>query len=509
MKDISQEENQFLLEKHQLKVEFQDASITISSNAMRNELNKLLDTAKGDEFLKFKVEIENFFSLFNRYLLSKTKEKTLQWDRIKTPNNEQVLQYTAIKEADKNSVKNFLNKLVVLKLNGGLGTTMGCVGPKSIIEVREGHTFLDLSVKQIEYLNAKYDVNVPFVLMNSFNTHDDTSRIIKKFQGYNVEILTFNQSRYPRISKESLMPIPRTYNSSISEWYPPGHGDLFEALSNSGLLDKLLSQGKEILFVSNIDNLGAVVDLNILQYMIDSKSEYIMELTNKTKMDIKGGTIIDYDGRICLLEIAQVPPQHVEEFKSIEKFKYFNTNNIWLNLSAVKRVVENNELALEIIPNYKTLSSDVKGNTDISIIQLETAVGSAIHYFKNALGINVPRRRFLPVKTCSDLFLIKSDLYSLQNGQLIMNETRFEGTPLIKLGNHFKKVSDFQKRIPHIPKILELDHLTMTGAITLGKNVVLKGTVIIVASDGQSIDIPNGSILENTVVTGNLRLLEH
>ncbi|KAG5513640.1 hypothetical protein PMAC_000678 [Pneumocystis sp. 'macacae'] len=454
---------------------FKDASINISSTAMRNELDKLLNTVKDEEHLKlFKMEIDNFFSLFNRYLMSKIEEKTLQWDRIKIPNSEQVLEYSRIKEADKNSVRTLLDKLVVLKLNGGLGTTMGCVGPKSIIEVREGHTFLDLSVRQIEYLNKKYNVNVPFVLMNSFNTDDDTSRIIKKYEGHNVDIITFNQSRYPRISKESLLPIPRTYNSSISEWYPPGHGDLFEAIFNTGLLDKLLSQRKEILFVSNIDNLGAVVDLNILQYMIDSDSEYIMELTDKTKADVKGGTIIDYEGKVRLLEIAQVPPQHVEEFKSIEKFKYFNTNNIWLNLSSLKRVVENNEIALEIIPNYKTLS-DAKDNTDISIIQLETAIGSAIHYFKRACGINVPRCRFLPVKTCSDLFLVKSDLYSLHNGQLIMDQTRFGGVPLIKLGNHFKKVSDFQKRIPYIPKILELDHLTMTGAVNLGKGVVLKG----------------------------------
>ncbi|KTW31940.1 UTP glucose-1-phosphate uridylyltransferase [Pneumocystis jirovecii RU7] len=471
----SNEDKQLFFEKTPTIMTFKDASMNISSIAMKNELDKLLSTVKDEERLKFfKMEIDNFFSLFNRYLMNKIEEKTLQWDRIKIPNSEQVLEYSSIKEADKSSVRVLLDRLVVLKLNGGLGTTMGCVGPKSIIEVREGHTFLDLTVKQIEYLNKKYNVNVPFVLMNSFNTDDDTSRIIKKYEGHNVDIITFNQSRYPRISKESLLPIPRMYNSSISEWYPPGHGDLFEAISNTGLLDKLLSQGKEILFVSNIDNLGAVVDLNILQYMIDSDSEYIMELTDKTKADVKGGTIIDYEGKVRLLEIAQVPPEHVEEFKSIEKFKYFNTNNIWLNLSSVKRVVENNELALEIIPNYKTLS-DAKGNTDISIIQLETAVGSAIHYFKRACGINVPRSRFLPVKTCSDLFLVKSDLYSLHNGQLIMDQVRFGGVPLIKLGSHFKKVSDFQKRIPYIPKILELDHLTMTGAVNLGKNVVLKG----------------------------------
>ncbi|KTW26779.1 hypothetical protein T552_02780 [Pneumocystis carinii B80] len=499
-----------LAHKRILSMEFEETSINISSSSMRNELDKLLATVKDEERQKFfKMEMDNFFSLFNRYLQNKMKKKTLQWDRIKIPNNEQVLEYKSIKEADINSARMLLDKLVVLKLNGGLGTTMGCVGPKSIIEVREGHTFLDLSVRQVEYLNEKYNVNVPLVLMNSFNTDEDTSRIIKKYTGLNVDIITFNQSRYPRISKESLLPIPRTYDSYIYEWYPPGHGDLFKALSNSGLLEKLLSRGKEILFVSNIDNLGAVVDLNILQYMIDNKSEYIMELTDKTKADVKGGTIIDYEGTIRLLEIAQVPPQHVEEFKSIEKFKYFNTNNIWLDLSSIKRVLENNELALEIIPNYKIISSDVKGDSDIRVIQLETAIGSAIHYFGNSLGINVPRSRFLPVKTCSDLFLVKSDLYSLQHGQLTMDETRFGGVPLIKLGSHFKKVSDFQKRIPYIPKIIELDHLTMTGAITLGKNVVLKGTVIIVAGDGQSIDIPNGSILENTVVTGNLRLLEH
>jgi len=43
-----------------------------------------------------------------------------------------------------------LDKLVVLKLNGGLGTSMGCKGPKSAISVRDDLTFLDLTVQQIE-----------------------------------------------------------------------------------------------------------------------------------------------------------------------------------------------------------------------------------------------------------------------------------------------------------------------------------------------------------------------
>ncbi|KAH0543543.1 putative UTP--glucose-1-phosphate uridylyltransferase [Glutinoglossum americanum] len=486
---------------------FENTSTNVAAGQMRNALNSLTDTVKdADERKRFEAEMDNFFSLFRRYLHDKTKGSVLEWDRIAPPAPSQVVEYNTL--ANSESVE-FLSKLAVLKLNGGLGTSMGCVGPKSVIEVREGMSFLDLSVRQVEYLNRTYGVNVPFVLMNSFNTDDDTQSIIKKYEGYNIDILTFNQSRYPRILKDSLLPAPKTYDSPISDWYPPGHGDVFESLENSGILDELIKRGIEILFLSNVDNLGAVVDLRILQHMVETKAEYVMELTDKTKADVKGGTIIDYEGRVRLLELAQVPKEHVQDFKSIKKFKYFNTNNIWLNLKAIKRVVQNNELELEIIPNNKSIPADKKGESDISIVQLETAVGAAIRHFNNAHGVNVPRRRFLPVKTCSDLLLVKSDLYSMKHGQLNIDQARFGPAPLIKLGTDFKKVSDFQRRISSIPKIIELDHLTITGAVNLGRGVTLKGTVIIVATEGSTIDIPPGSILENVVVQGSLRLLEH
>jgi UTP--glucose-1-phosphate uridylyltransferase len=474
---------------------------------MRNALNALAETVEdANTKNRFEAEMDNFFALFRRYLNDRAKGNAVNWERINPPQPSQVVDYT---ELGNSASVEFLNKLAVLKLNGGLGTSMGCVGPKSVIEVREGMSFLDLSVRQIEYLNRTYNVNVPFVLMNSFNTDDDTQNIIKKYEGHNIDIMTFNQSRYPRILKDSMLPAPKSFASQISDWYPPGHGDVFESLYNSGILDKLLERGVEIIFLSNADNLGAVVDLRILQHMVDSKSEYIMELTDKTKADVKGGTIIDYDGRVRLLEIAQVPKEHVNEFKSIKKFKYFNTNNIWMNLRAIKRVVEDNELEMEIIPNEKSIPADKKGEADLSIIQLETAVGAAIRHFRNAHGVNVPRRRFLPVKTCSDLMLVKSDLYSLQHGQLVIDPNRFGGAPIIKLGSDFKKVSDFQKHIPSIPRIVELDHLTITGPVNLGRNVTLKGTVIIVATEGSTIDVPPGSVLENCVVQGSLRILEH
>ncbi|KAJ3057459.1 UTP-glucose-1-phosphate uridylyltransferase [Rhizophlyctis rosea] len=484
---------------------FQETASTIAAASMRNELNRMVGLVSDEtERAKFAQEMDSFYALFTRYLAQKAKGQKLNWDEVHSPGPEQIRLYKDLPQVADTGKAPILEKLAVLKLNGGLGTTMGCVGPKSVIEVREGMTFLDLTVRQIEYLNSTHNVDVPLILMNSFNTDEDTDRVIKKYQSHKLQLLTFNQSRFPRVSKDSLLPCPKTPNGKLADWYPPGHGDLFESLANSGTLDKLLAQGKEYLFVSNVDNLGATVDLNILQHVHDSGAEFVMEVTDKTKADIKGGTLIDYEGAVHLLEVAQVPSAHLDDFKSVKKFRIFNTNNLWINLKAIKRVVDESMLNLEIIVNQKTTDSGEK------VIQLETAVGAAIKYFKGAHGVNVPRSRFLPVKSTSDLFLITSDLYHLNHGELQINPKRLFGTvPLVKLGDHFKKVAHFQSRFQSPPHILELDHLTVTGDVTFGHDVILQGTVIIVANYGQRIDIPSGAILNDKVVSGNLRILDH
>ena len=183
---------------------------------------------------------------------------------------------------------------MVIKLNGGLGTSMGCQGPKSTITVRDDLTFLDLIIRQLENINMAFDSNVPLVLMNSFNTDEETNKIINKYNHIRVKIYTFNQSRYPRIDKDSLLPITRSAatNSDLEAWYPPGHGDIYESLHNSGLLKMFIDEGKEYMFVSNSDNLGATVDLNILDFLLNPPNakkspEFLMEVTDKTRADVK------------------------------------------------------------------------------------------------------------------------------------------------------------------------------------------------------------------------------
>ena len=200
----------------------------------------------------------------------------------------------------------------------------------------------------------------------------------------------------------------------------------------------MIGEGRDICFISNIDNLGAIVDFNILGMCLQQQeqNEFIMEVTDKTRADVKGGTLMQYDGKLRLLEAAQVPKGHEEDFKSVKKFNVFNTNNLWISCPAIKRVIENDSLDMEVIVNPKVLDGGV------NVIQLETAVGAAMKCFERGKGINVPRSRFLPVKKTSDLLLIMSNLYTLNHGFLLMSPDRmFQTTPLVKLGDqNFKKV---------------------------------------------------------------------
>ncbi|KAJ0966769.1 hypothetical protein J5N97_023686 [Dioscorea zingiberensis] len=460
------------------------------------KLSKLRSAVAGLDQIS-ENEKSGFISLVSRYMSGEAEE--IEWSKIQIPTEEVVVSYETLSPPpeDLQATKKLLDKLVVLKLNGGLGTTMGCTGPKSVIEVRNGFTFLDLIVIQIESLNKKYGCSVPLLLMNSFNTHDDTQKIVEKYSDSNIEIHTFNQSQYPRLVVEDFSPLPCKGEAGKDGWYPPGHGDVFPSLMNSGKLDALLSQGKEYVFIANSDNLGAIVDIKILNHLIHNQNEYCMEVTPKTLADVKGGTLISYEGRVQLLEIAQVPNEHVNEFKSIEKFKIFNTNNLWVNLKAIKRLVEADALKMEIIPNPKAMNG-------VKVLQLETAAGAAIRFFDHAIGINVPRSRFLPVKATSDLLLVQSDLYTLVDGFVIRNKARSNpSNPSIELGPEFKKVGDFLRRFKSIPSIVDLDSLKVSGDVWFGANIVLKGKVTITIKTGEKLEIPDGTVLENKDVKGS------
>ncbi len=447
------------------------------------------------------AQLEDYKKLFGT-LLDEAGSSQITWSSIEDLPENAIVDYENC-TYEKSEMKDMLSKLVIVKLNGGLGTSMGCNGPKSLITVRNGKTFLDLTVEQISCLNRTYDVDVPLVLMNSFNTQEETLAEIAKYKGSGVTIHTFEQSCFPRISQKTLMPLAKSCSMTKKElWYPPGHGDFYASFKRSGLLASFLKEGKVLCFVSNIDNLGARVDFRVMTLL--HKHSYVMEVTEKTLADVKGGTLVQYKGHLRLLEVAQVPNAHVQEFQSITKFKTFNTNNVWLKLDDMAKLLNEGSIEMEVILNPKSMEEGQ------NVYQLETAIGAAMKCFDNAVGVKVPRLRFLPVKKTSDLLLVMSDLYTESEGTLRLDSRRLlSSTPIIKLDDHFKKVKDFLERFRSVPSLRDLEQLVVSGNVTFGKNIILAGKVIIAAEPkDQQLHIPDNCMLSNKTVHGRLQISE-
>ena len=428
-----------------------------------------------------------FLHLFTRFKQSQVN--SLEWDTIRSPDPSRLVSYEALIAPDDTQAIDALSRLAVCKLNGGLGTSMGCAGPKSSIVVKNGQSFLDLILLQLEHIGKTRKVNIPLLLMNSFHTHQETLELLEG-RKTSFPIECFQQNRFLRIDKDTDQPLDPNLLGEDA-WYPPGHGDIYSCLKDQGLMDRLLSDGKEILFVSNADNLGAVADSKIAHTMLTEDIPYIMEMTPKTSADVKGGTLYeDSEGKLHLLELAQVPQKHVDEFCSTRKFTVFNTNNIWIHLRQLKKRLERGPMDLNLIVNEKQAVGR-------PVIQLETAIGAGLESFDEAIGLVVGRDRFLPVKNTSDLMLIQSGLFVFEGGRMALNPTlNQKNLPRVTWKAPFTNLEEFQKRIPVIPDMGELESLEMEGDVCFEGEVSLKGRVTLIGND-KPIRIPSGTCLEN------------
>lgn len=393
-----------------------------------------------------------------------------------------------------------MKKAVVIKLNGGLGTGMGMKKAKSLLEVKNGLSFLDIIARQVLHIRRTCDCKLPLVLMNSFSTQADSLAALERYPELKSEIpLDFLQHKVPKIDQNSLVPIDWPQNPEL-EWCPPGHGDIYIALVTSGMLDTLLSKGYEYAFVSNADNLGAVIDIQILGYFASCNISFMMEVADRTEADRKGGHLARLkNGSLTLRESAQCPEEEEEEFQNITIYKYFNTNTLWVNLASLKALVKekNNMLPLPLICNSKTVDSRDKSSP--MVFQLETAMGSAISVFPGAQALRVPRIRFAPVKACVDLLGLWSDAYVLtEDSRVIQNPGRKLGQIVIELApRYYKLIDEMKARFIHgIPSLIDCRKLVVEGDVLFGKNVVIKGSVNITNKGEKQLVIPDGETIE-------------
>jgi UTP--glucose-1-phosphate uridylyltransferase len=380
-----------------------------------------------------------------------------------------------------------LDQAIVLKLNGGLGTSMGMTQAKSLIEAKDGHTFLDIIVRQVK------ELGVPLVLMDSFRTHDDALEALGDFESDLP--LDFVQHKEPKIRTDDLQPVEWPDDPSL-EWCPPGHGDLYTALLTSGMLEELLERGFRYAFVSNSDNLGAVLEPRILAWMAREEIPFVMEVTRRTEMDRKGGHIARRPGGGYLLrETAQTPDEDLDALQDISRHRYVNTNNLWIDLQALGDVMRERDgvLGLPLIVNKKTVDPGDKSTPEV--FQLETAMGAAIGVFEGAQPVAVSRRRFSPVKTTEDLLALRSDAYVLTDEAIVELAPERDGTPpVVDLDDdHYKLLRDFDARFPAgAPSLVECERLAVEGDVTFGREVVVRGSVTVSGPR----QIEDGAVLE-------------
>jgi UTP--glucose-1-phosphate uridylyltransferase len=392
-----------------------------------------------------------------------------------------------------------IDRTVAIKLNGGLGTSMGMTGPKSLVVVKDGLTFLDIAARQVLALRESTGARLPLVLMNSFYTRDESLAALRRHEGIEADVpLDFVQGRFPKLRADDLRPVEWPADAEL-EWAPPGHGDLYTSLATSGMLDTLLERGYGYAFVSNIDNLGAVVEPRILAWMARERLPFAMEVSARTEADRKGGHLARRrsDGRLVLREIAQTPAADLGAFQTTGRHPFFNTNTIWIDLRSLAGALgEGGVLGLPMIANSKTV--DPTDPASPAVIQIETAMGAAIGVFEGAAAVQVARRRFAPVKTTDQLLALRSDAYAMTPAAHVeLVRERGDEPPIVELDPRcYRLMADFEARFPAgPPSLVECERLSVRGDVVFGAGVVVRGTVEVAPPNGGQLRVPDGALL--------------
>lgn len=392
-------------------------------------------------------------------------------------------------------------KTAFIKLNGGLGTSMGLSCAKSLLSVRRHKArqmrFIDIIIGQVLTARQRLGVDLPLILMNSFRTSKDTLQVLKRNRKFvqndiPVEII---QHQEPKILAQTGEPVSYPEDPTL-EWCPPGHGDLYSTIWESGILDKLSECGFSYLFISNSDNLGARPSRTLAQYFENTHAPFMIEVAKRTQADRKGGHIVrDIEtGRMLLREMSQVNPEDKRSAQSINKHPYFNTNNIWIRIDALKKILKkyNGVLPLPVICNNKTV--DPTNPESAKVVQLETAMGAAVSLFDDAICVEVDRMRFLPVKTTNDLFIMRSDRfhltdsYEMEDGNYIFPDIDLDP-------RYYRNIDDFNERFPYsVPALAAAKSVTIKGDWTFGNQVSMFADAVLQDS-GEPNYVPNGGFV--------------
>lgn len=415
--------------------------------------------------------------------------------------------YLALGDTDAAAGRTLLNKVAIWKLNGGLGTSLGLHGAKTALPAKGPFSFLEITIQQVLHQRERDGARLPLILMESGHGSATCTSQWEERSAWAQDLpLRYAQHRIPKVRADNLMPVSWPEDPE-KEWCPPGHGDLFTSLAHNGALAEMLAAGYEYAFVSNGDNLGAVVDPRILGYVAQRQLPFLMEVTTRTQADHKGGHLACRpDGRFMLREVAQCPPEEEADFQDIQRYRYFNTNTLWIHLPSLQRLLaeQGGALTLPLIRNRKRV--DPRNLHSPPVYHLETAIGAAIELFPEAEALVVPRSRFIPVKRTHDLLLLWSDAYRLTHDFRLRLATRgvgFEGyaPPIVELDPHYyRTVQEVQRHFPFgAPSLADCRSFRVTGDVYFGRDVVIKGWAHVINERPSPMWIPDGAVLSGEI----------
>jgi UTP--glucose-1-phosphate uridylyltransferase len=200
-------------------------------------------------------------------------------------------------------------------------------------------------------------------------------------------------------------------------------------------------------------------------------------------VDRKGGHLAVRlrDRQLVLRDSAQTAEEDADAFADINRHRYFNCNNLWIDLRALADALREHHgvLGLPLIRNEKTV--DPSDPSSPPVIQIESAMGAAIEVFDGARALEVERSRFLPVKSTNDLLALRSDVYVLGDDYSISLADGLDDAPYIDLDeDHYKLVADFDARFPDGPPSLRhASSLRVAGDWRFDADVVIRGDVSI------------------------------
>lgn len=272
----------------------------------------------------------------------------------------------------------------VVVLAGGMATRFGGV-VKAGVEAVDGHTFLELKLRDVRSLARKTGARIPVYLMTSFATDDEVSRLAAAELDSNTPVRTFPQFVSLRLTPDGEL---FRGDDGLPSPYAPGHGDLPFALRRAGLTASFREQGGELLYMSNVDNLGATLDPALIGMHLEAKAAITAEVVDKLPGD-KGGAPARVDGVLQIVEAFRFPEGFDQDTIGV-----FNTNSFVLSVDALEQ-----ELPL----TWFAVQKKVDGR---DTVQFERLVGQLTAFLPSAF-VRVEREgadgRFQPAKDPEEL----------------------------------------------------------------------------------------------------------